>query len=110
MRQGSTEYYDGTIAKFGADVGYLSSSVMMWSVVVPAGDLTSGSLAGHYAPIGGSATEGINGDVNVMTGGFENSIQLRPLLVDSANGLNVAVAVEAMNLKYLSNNGLKSHH
>src|SRR5262249_4586332 len=33
MQPGYTEYYKGSISKFGADIGYLSSAVMIWAVL-----------------------------------------------------------------------------
>src|ERR1700737_3383734 len=32
MDPSHTEYYRGTISKFGADIGYLHSGVLLWSV------------------------------------------------------------------------------
>ena len=33
MQPGYTEFYTGAITKFGADIGFLSSSVMIWAVI-----------------------------------------------------------------------------
>ena len=30
-----TEYYTGNISKFGADIGYLQSAVILWAVAAP---------------------------------------------------------------------------
>src|ERR1700680_2539637 len=35
MEPNHTEYYRGTISKFGADIGYLHSAVLLWSVLAP---------------------------------------------------------------------------
>jgi hypothetical protein len=37
-----TEYYTGTISKFGADIGYLQSAVILWAVAAPTTDLRVG--------------------------------------------------------------------
>src|SRR5882724_11394845 len=33
MQPGYTEYYNGSITKFGADIGYLPSGVILWAVM-----------------------------------------------------------------------------
>jgi hypothetical protein len=40
-----TEYYSGSISKFGADIGYLQSAVILWAVAAPTTDLGAGALA-----------------------------------------------------------------
>ena len=32
LQPGYTEYYNGSISKFGADIGYLSSAVIVWEI------------------------------------------------------------------------------
>src|SRR5262249_47855561 len=49
MQPGYTEFYTGSISKFGADIGYLSSAVMIWAVLAPTTNLGQGALAGTYA-------------------------------------------------------------
>src|SRR5258708_40130387 len=44
-----TEFYTGSISKFGADIGYLRSGVILWAVVAPTAKLGPGALEGHYA-------------------------------------------------------------
>ena len=36
---GRTEYYGGSISKFGADIGYLQSAVILWAVAATTKDL-----------------------------------------------------------------------
>ena len=45
---GRTEYYTGTVSKFGADIGYLKSAVILWAVAAPTTELGPGALAGDY--------------------------------------------------------------
>ena len=59
MQSNYTEYYTGSITKFGADIGYLSSAVMIWAVVAPTNNLGQGALAGHYAGATASAAIGV---------------------------------------------------
>jgi len=97
---GRTEYYSGSVSKFGADIGYLKSSVILWAVAATTKDIKPGALAGHYGGVTASLTLGAGGGANVLVGGFENSIALQPISVEGQNGLNVAAGFEELNLKY----------
>ncbi len=107
MQPGYTEYYTGTISKFGADIGYLSSAVMIWAVVAPTNNLGQGALAGHYAGATASAAVGVGAGANVLIGGFKNSIALQPITIEGQNGLNVAAGVAALNLHFNKNKAAK---
>jgi Protein of unknown function (DUF992) len=95
-----TEYYTGTISKFGADIGYLRSAVILWAVAAPTMDLGAGALAGEYAGAQASVAVGVGGGANVLLGGFHKSIGLQPVSVEGQNGLNVAAGIAAMSLHY----------
>ncbi len=95
-----TEYYSGSITKFGADVGYLSSAVMLWAVVAPTSNLNPGALEGHYGGATASAALGVGAGANVLVGGFKKSIALQPVSIEGQNGLNVAAGVAQLSLKF----------
>ena len=95
-----SEHYRGTITKFGADIGYLESAVLLWAVAAPTTDLGRGALAGHYVGATASVTLGVGGGANVLLGGFKNSIALQPVSVEGQHGLNVAAGVGALSLHY----------
>jgi len=95
----NTEYYDGSITKFGADIGYLQSGVILWAVVAPTNNLGEGALAGQYGGATTSAALGVGGGANVLVGGFKNSIALQPISVEGQNGLNVATGVAELSLE-----------
>lgn len=59
FQPGYTEYYFGSISKFGADIGYLQSGVIIWSVLAPTTNLGQGALAGHYGGATASAAAGV---------------------------------------------------
>ena len=59
-----TEYYTGSITKFGADIGYLSSAVILWAVVAPTTNLGEGALAGHYGGATASVALGVGADLD----------------------------------------------
>lgn len=97
---GRVEYYSGSISKFGADIGYLKSAVILWAVAATTKDLKPGALAGHYGGASASLTLGVGAGANVLVGGFDQSIALQPVSVEGQNGLNVAAGVGEITLKY----------
>src|SRR5271165_6778753 len=97
---GRVEYYSGSISKFGADIGYLKSAVILWAVAATTNDLKPGALAGHYGGVTASVSLGVGAGANVLVGGFEKSIALQPVSVEGQNGLNVAAGIAGMSLNY----------
>jgi Protein of unknown function (DUF992) len=95
-----TEYYTGTISKFGADIGYLQSAVILWAVAAPTTDLKPGALEGDYAGAQAGVALGVGAGANVLLGGFHKSIALQPVSVEGENGLNVAAGIAALSLHY----------
>jgi hypothetical protein len=100
MQPNYRKYYTGSINKFGADIGYLSSAIMIWAVVAPTNNLGQGPLAGHYAGSTASAAVGVGGGANVLIGGFKNSIALQPITIEGQNGLNVAAGVAELSVHF----------
>ena len=97
---GRVEYYGGSISKFGADIGYLKSAVIVWAVAATTKDLKPGALAGNYGGATASLSLGAGAGANVLVGGFEKSIALQPVSFEGQNGLNVAAGVAEISLKY----------
>jgi hypothetical protein len=96
---GHSEEYTGTLSKIGLDVGYLGNFVLVWAVVAPTSTPGPGSLAGNYAGATAQAVAGLGGGVNVMTGGFRNSIALQPLSIEGNTGLYVGAGFASMSLE-----------
>ncbi len=94
------EHYTGTINKFGVDLGYTESSVIIWGVVAPSSDLKPGALEGEYGGVQASASVGIGAGANVLVGGFDKSITLQPLSVEGSKGVNLAAGIGGLTLKY----------
>ena len=44
-----SEHYEGTINKFGVDIGYTGGGVLVWGVFAPSSDIRPGALQGDYA-------------------------------------------------------------
>lgn len=97
---GGGEHYTGTFSKYGVDIGYANSAVLVWGVVAPTSDVRPGSLEGDYAGATAGATIGIGLGANVLIGGLDKSIALQPLSVQGNTGLNVAAGVGVISLKF----------
>lgn len=97
-----SEFYSGTISKFGVDIGYLRSGVMLWAVLAPTTNPGPGALTGHYAGATASVALGIGAGAHVLIGGFENSIALQPVAIEAQNGLNVAAGIDELSLHFVS--------
>src|SRR5258706_12053274 len=80
------EYYSGNISKFGADIGYLQSAVILWAVAAPTTELGPGALAGSYAGAQASVALGVGAGANVLLGGFKKSIALQPIQLKDRTG------------------------
>jgi hypothetical protein len=100
-KSGRIEYYSGSVSKFGADIGYLKSAVIVWAVAATTKDLQPGALAGDYGGATASISLAAGAGANVLVGGFQKSIALQPVSFEEQTGLNVAAGVAALNLKYL---------
>jgi hypothetical protein len=96
----TAEHYSGTFSKYGLDIGFADSSVLVWTVVAPTSTVASGALQGDYAGATASATIGIGLGANVLIGGFDKSIALQPLSVSGGTGLNIAAGAGVITLKY----------
>ena len=95
---GRYEHYTGSITKFGADIGYTSGGVLVWTVVAPVAAMRPGALAGNFAGATASATVGVGLGANVLIGGSNNTIALQPLSIEGNTGLNVAAGIAAITL------------
>jgi hypothetical protein len=96
---GRVEHYVGSISKFGVDIGYVQSGVIVWGVFAPTSDLGAGALRGSYGGATGGASVGVGAAANVLIGGSTKSISLQPLSVEGDKGLNVAAGIAAISLK-----------
>lgn len=100
--RGYGERYEGSVSKFGVDVGYTSGGVIVWDVVAPTSTMRRGALAGSYAGATASATAGLGVGANVLVGGLDHSIALQPVSIEGNTGLNVAAGIGAINLRFMA--------
>jgi hypothetical protein len=92
------EYYDGSIGKFGLDVGYQRSGVLLWGVIAPTDHYGPDALAGHYGGLTAGATIGLGLEGDALIGGSTSTIALQPLSIEGTTGLNVAAGVADLTL------------
>ncbi len=92
------ERYTGEIKRYGVDVGFTSSAVMLWGVMATTGDLQPGALAGTFAGVSAGATAGVGLGANVLLGGGNRGIALQPISIEGNTGLNIALGVGELTL------------
>jgi hypothetical protein len=92
------EHYEGSISKFGVDIGYQQSGVLIWAVIAPSDHLDRGALAGHYGGGTAGASVGVGLGANALIGGGDHSIALQPLSIEGTTGLNVAAGIGELTL------------
>lgn len=97
---GQVAHYAGDISKFGVDIGYLQSGVLVWDVFAPTTTLGPGALSGNYGGVTAGATVGVGADVNALIGGSTRAISLQPLSISGNTGVNAAAGIAAMSLTY----------
>lgn len=93
------DLYEGAINKFGADVGYQQSAVIVWGVIAPTDHVGRGDLAGHYGGATANAAVGVGVGANALVGGFKKSVTLQPVSIEGETGLNVAAGIAELTLK-----------
>lgn len=94
--RGQTEFYKGRIKKFGVDLGFVRSGVIVWTVFSPALARGPGELAGSY--VGGSASVAVGPGITANALFGTNKITLNPLSVGGVTGLNVAAGITDLDL------------
>ena len=91
------EDYDGSITKFGLDLGIVGGGVMVWAVFT--GTVAGpGFLAGDYIGASGEASLGPGLGANVLVGDSNRTVTLQPVSVSAQTGINIAVGVAALRL------------
>ena len=95
------ERYVGEINKFGVDIGYQRSGVLIWAVLAPTNNIAPGALQGSYGGVTAGATVAIGVAANGLVGGLGRSFTLQPVSIEGTTGLNVAAGIAGMNLRYV---------
>jgi hypothetical protein len=95
---GIGERYEGTIRRYGVDVGFTRESTVVWLVFAP-GSIAPGALTGEYGGATAQGTVGVGVGANVLLGGSSSQITLQPVSVEGSVGLNAAAGVAALSLR-----------
>ncbi len=93
-----SERYTGAIDKFGVDIGYVESGVIIWAVLAPTHSVSRGALSGTYVGVSADVAAGAGLGANVLIGGGE-SVALQPLSVTGSKGINIAAGLSQVQLK-----------
>jgi hypothetical protein len=91
--------YSGTISRYGVDIGFRRSGVILWGVIAPSNDVGEGALAGSYGGASAEIVAAYGVGVNALVGGFEKSLVLQPLSVEGLKGLSIALGITGLELK-----------
>jgi len=91
-RRGPVQLYTGVVHGFGLDLGPIRNATMAWRVYGPYARAPLGALSGSY-----KGTAGASGG-NVLTGGSDNAVTLRPLPFQGHRGVNAAIGVNSLEL------------
>ena len=96
---GPVEIYSGAITKLGIDIGATAGGVMVWLVYAPT-SRPAGALTGTYAGASAEATIAVGLGAYVLVGGSNRTIALQPVSVQGQVGLNVAIGVAELDLRF----------
>lgn len=99
QRGAPVERYSGQITKIGVDIGFYNGGRLAWAVWAPT-VRPEGALRGSYVGASANATIGIGAGTNILTGGTWKNISLQPISVQGQKGLNAAVALSNLRLKF----------
>jgi len=96
--RGRTEYYYGTVRRFGLDIGVTGPGKLGWLVFAETRP-GPGALAGDY--VGGTASVSVGAGVgaNALVGGFNNSFTLQPLSLQAQSGVDIAAGIGELTLE-----------
>lgn len=92
------QYYQGTVQRFGAQIGVTNDLALGWAVFAATSRVGPGALAGGYVGASGGAALGIGGAANGLVGGLSNSFALQPISVEGGTGINVIATVTGLDL------------
>ena len=96
------ETYIADVSKFGIDLSSTREEKIRWGVFAPAEKFENGVLEGEYAGVSADIALGAGIGGKALVGGFKDSIALQPLSVTTQEGVGVAVGIENLTLKFVS--------
>ncbi len=97
-------FYDAKITKYGLDIGKTGKTSMIWAVFAPAeeggNNYRVGALDGGYAGVAAEASVLVGVGADALVGGGDNSFALQPVSIKAQTGINLAVGVNTLSLKF----------
>ena len=97
---GGSENYQGSIKKFGIDIGFTKAAHVLWHVYSLGTDRGPGALNGQFAGGQASLAAGASAGSSGLYGGRRDEIILESVAItQKKSGLNVADGVEEMTLR-----------
>jgi hypothetical protein len=97
---GAAETYQGSIKKFGVDVGFTKAAHVLWHVYSLGTDRDGDALTGQFAGGQESVAAGASAGSTGLLGGRNNEIVLESVSIGQKKaGLNFADGVAEMSLK-----------
>lgn len=96
---GSTERYEGNIAKIGPQIGVTDKKLLQWKVIaINRNAYQPGSLSGDYYGVSAEASVAAGVGAHVLGGGLGGNFVLQPLLAQQQAGLNAAASITRFTL------------
>src|SRR5471030_2113793 len=97
---GTSENYQGSIKKFGIDIGFTKAAHVMWHVYSLGTDRGAGALNGQFVGGQESLAVGASAGTSGLYGGRNNEIILESVAItQKKSGLNFADGVAEMTLR-----------
>jgi len=106
---GPPQAYDAQIRRVGVDIGFNSSTAIVWSVFAP-NMPAPGALSGTYVGPSANATVGVGVGANVLWGGSNSTVALQPVSGQGQIGLGVVGGISAMEMRAHVMPRGKRHH
>lgn len=88
--------YVGRINKYGVDIGFVRSGVILWSVIGSAAP-SDGALEGTYVGASAQVSAAFGAGANALLG--TNNFMLNPLSITGLRGINVAAGIASLELR-----------
>jgi hypothetical protein len=96
--RGYRAVYEGSIRRWGLDLGVTGRNVLLWSVLAPTSAPRPDALNGSYVGVSGSVAVGLGVAGNALIGGSNRTITLQPISVEGQTGVNLALGVGDLTL------------
>jgi hypothetical protein len=97
---GTSESYQGSIKKFGIDIGFTKAAHVLWHVYSFGTDRGAGALNGQFAGGQSSVSVGVSAGSAGLYGGRHDEIVLESVAItQKKSGLNFADGIEEMTLR-----------